>query len=60
MDGQKTDKLTRMVFIFKLRLAFASMNTWKEIEALIYETCSKYPVSYHHLVWLMMYVNNGF
>ena len=60
VDPRNTNTVTRMVFVFQLQLAIASMNTWKEIEVLVHETCGKYPVSYHHLAWLMTCVNNVF
>lgn len=46
LSDTNTNEITQMNFIHDLRLAISTMSAWEDIEALVYETCRTYPVSY--------------
>ena len=46
LSDKNTNGITQVNFVSNLRLAMSTMSAWEDMEALIYETCRTYPVSY--------------
>lgn len=40
-----TSAPVRMLFVYQMQLAISSMNAWQDLEALVFQTCRRYPVS---------------
>lgn len=46
VDDQNSNTADQKRFVSQLRIAILGMDAWIDIEALVYETCHRYPVSY--------------